>query len=270
MMYTIGEFSKMTGLTVKTLRFYHEQGVLEPSRVEGGSGYRFYGPEKIETARVISALRELEFPIAEIREILGQCDDDAGLLSSLEARQIELQERMRNDRRIARQLQSLVTREREAQTRMSEATYQIEEKTLPDVQIAAYRMTGKYRDCGQGFGKLGRAFGRHINGKPMMLCHDGEYREDDANFEVAMPVRKGQSSGDMEVRTLPGGRCLSLLHKGPYEELPRAYEKIIAHAKQQSLTFTLPTREVYIKGPGMIFRGNPKKYLTEIQLMLEE
>ena len=53
-MFSIGEFSKMTGLTVKTLRFYHDQGILEPSHVESGSGYRFYAPAKVETARVIA------------------------------------------------------------------------------------------------------------------------------------------------------------------------------------------------------------------------
>ena len=56
---SIGEFSKATGLTVKTLRFYHEQGLLEPSSVDDQSGYRYYRPEKIEVARVITLLREL-------------------------------------------------------------------------------------------------------------------------------------------------------------------------------------------------------------------
>lgn len=41
-MLSIGEFSRATGLTVKTLRFYHEQGILVPSQVDSGSGYRFY------------------------------------------------------------------------------------------------------------------------------------------------------------------------------------------------------------------------------------
>ena len=44
----------------------------------------------------------------------------------------------------------------------------------------------------------------------------------------------------------------------------------LQYARRQGLDIQLPTREVYIKGPGMIFKGNPKKYLTEIQLPIAE
>ncbi len=50
-MFSIGEFSKLTGLTVKTLRFYHEQGLLKPSAVDDQTGYRYYAADKIEAAR---------------------------------------------------------------------------------------------------------------------------------------------------------------------------------------------------------------------------
>jgi len=46
-MYSIGEFSQVTGLTIKTLRFYHEQGVLAPSRVDPHSGYRYYDDQQM-------------------------------------------------------------------------------------------------------------------------------------------------------------------------------------------------------------------------------
>jgi DNA-binding transcriptional MerR regulator len=67
--FTIGDFSKITGLTVKTLRFYHEQGLLEPSAVDAETGYRYYDRSKIEAARVITCLRSLDFTLEEIREI---------------------------------------------------------------------------------------------------------------------------------------------------------------------------------------------------------
>ena len=71
-MYSIGDFSKMTGLTVKTLRFYHEQGILPPAHIDGQSGYRYYAARQVETARVIAELRRLEFSIKQIAEILDQ------------------------------------------------------------------------------------------------------------------------------------------------------------------------------------------------------
>ena len=136
--------------------------------------------------------------------------------------------------------------------------------------VASVQMNGKYSDCGIGFGKIGKGFGRHICGKAMMILHDGEHRDGDANFEAIMPVKKGESTDEIQVYELPGGRCLSVMHLGPYEEIGESYGKILKHAKDHGIEHAPPSREVYHKGPGMIFRGNPKKYLTEIQLMIQE
>ena len=84
-----------------------------------------------------------------------------------------------------------------------------------------------------------------------------------------MPVKGGQSKDGIEVRELPGGRCVSLLHKGPYEQLSRSYEQALAYVKQHGHKLVAPCREVYLKGPGIFFKGNPKTYLTELQLMIE-
>jgi effector-binding domain-containing protein len=140
---------------------------------------------------------------------------------------------------------------------------------LGKVLVAGVRMKGKYSDCGKGFAQLGRRFGRHICGKPMMLIYDHEYKEDDADFEPCMPVRKGESTDAIAVRELPSGRCVTLMHQGPYTELGRSYAKILDYVKQKGYEVVSPCREVYIKGPGMIFKGNPKKYLTEIQMMVK-
>jgi effector-binding domain-containing protein len=66
-------------------------------------------------------------------------------------------------------------------------------------------------------------------------------------------------------RTLPGGRCATLAHKGAYSELSRSYKQISEYIKSENLKPVLPSREIYLKGPGIIFKGNPKNYLTEIQ-----
>jgi effector-binding domain-containing protein len=144
----------------------------------------------------------------------------------------------------------------------------VQHKSVEPILIAAIRMTGKYSDAGKGFSQLGRNFGRYICGKAMMLHHDSEYKENDANYEVCMPVRKGESTERIEVRELAGGQCISLIHTGPYDQIGPAYEKITEFAQQQEYQITSPTREVYLKGPGMIFKGNPQKYVTEIQMLI--
>ncbi len=72
-MFTIGDFSKITGLTVKTIRFYHEKGLLTPTCVDEQTGYRYYDRSKVERARAIAHLRSLDLSIEEIGEILRTC-----------------------------------------------------------------------------------------------------------------------------------------------------------------------------------------------------
>lgn len=136
--------------------------------------------------------------------------------------------------------------------------------------VAALRMNGKYSDAGKGFSQLGKRFSRHICGKALMLHYDPEYKESDASYEVCMPIRKGKSTDNIEVRELAGGPCLSLIHTGPYDQIGPAYIKIIEFARQQEYQIEAPTREIYLKGPGMILKGNPKKYVTEIQMLIKE
>ena len=262
---SIGEFSRISGLTIKALRFYHEQSLLIPERIDPGSGYRFYSPDQAETARLICGLRDLQFPVRQIREIIDQADDETDLLDALQQKRIAVSERIAADRETHRQLTQLISDIRKTRRLMNSQTFAIEQKSVPSIQIAALRMHAPYQQCGDGFKKLGRAFGRHICGKAMLLCYDEEYREV-ANYEVAMPVRGGASHDEFEVRELPACTCLSLVHKGPYDSLSRSYEKLVAHAKASGVTIERPTREVYLKGPGMIFRGNPDNYLTEIQM----
>ncbi len=100
-MYTIGEFSRITGLSVKTLRFYHEQGLLVPSSIDEQTGYRYYAPAKIEVAAVITRLRKLDLSLAEIAELL-RSDDDGDVLGLLERQRSVIEQKLRQYLCIAR------------------------------------------------------------------------------------------------------------------------------------------------------------------------
>jgi DNA-binding transcriptional MerR regulator/effector-binding domain-containing protein len=265
--YSIGEFSQVTGLSVKTLRFYHEKGILVPSSVDEVTGYRFYDASKVEKARVIMRLRQMEFSIEDITSVLGECTDEADILNYLERQKAALQQRIREDRDIVRSLNEIITKEQSARQILEAGNFAVEEKTVEPVLIAGIRLKGKYPDIGAGFARLGKAVGRYICGKALCLYYDGEYREEDANFEPCFPIRKEVAAEGVTVRTLPGGRCLTLMHRGPYDQLGRSYAKILRQANERELKFALPTREVYVKGPGVIFKGNPQNYLTQIQLL---
>ena len=265
-MFAIGEFSRITGLSVKTLRFYHEIGLLVPAVVDPSTGYRRYDARNVEAARAIAALRALDFPLEEVGEILRSHGDEADLIDLLQRQKERLRDRIQREKGLLSSIDGIIQNEKEARRLMEDASYKVEEKEIGAVLIAAIRMRGKYSDCGKGFAQLGKRAGRWIRGKPLCLYHDCEYKEDDADFETCFPVRPGVKADGVAVRELPGGRFVSLLHRGPYEELGRSYEKALAYAKERGHEVLLPTREVYIKGPGMIFKGNPRKYLTEILL----
>ena len=273
-MIGIGEFSKMTGLTVKALRFYHREGVLEPARIDEKTGYRYYAPGQIEVARIVRRLRDLDFPVSDVAEIVGHFEDESDILEFLVRQNQVIGEKERRFGEIRNALEAIIRREQEAKMSLSGEGFEVKDAVLPPLRIAGYRMSGSYRDCGRGFAALGRKFGRKITGKARMLIYDDEYRENDADFEACFPVKDVADSSDGEgpisVRDLPGGRAATLMHRGPYEDLSPSYEKLLRWIADQGLQPRTPSREVYHKGPGMILKGNPQKYLTELQIPVAE
>ena len=141
---------------------------------------------------------------------------------------------------------------------------------MPGVSSFFWRSLKDPVASGCGGRPRSQSLGRHLAGKPLCLYYDGEYREDDADFEPCFPIRREVAVAGVSVRTLPGGRGLTLIHRGPYDQLGRSYAKILQHANERKINLALPTREVYVKGPGLIFKGNPKNYLTEIQLPFKD
>lgn len=269
-LFSIGEFSQITGLSVKALRFYDENGLLPPASVDSATGYRHYNAASVERARIISRLRELQFSLDDIRRVLSECEDDVQLISHFQRQLRTIQERLRMNQKTAKALEKAIGDETEAADLTRTKRFSIEEKTVPSIIVAGIKMTGRYEECGHGFKTLAGKMGRHISGKPLCLYYDGEFREEDANFEPCFPLRREAASVEgITVRTLPATRCITLIHQGPYRQLGRAYKAILSELHERGLTPDLPSRETYLKGPGMIFKGNPKNYLTEIQIPIK-
>lgn len=269
MLLSIGEFSRATALTPKTLRHYHERGVLIPTHVDPSTGYRYYDASAIERARAIKLLRGLEVPLDEVRAILTECSDDADALRFLEAHREVVIGKLAHLQSIAQTLTTMIESEKAALA-ASRDNFDVEEKDVPDQLVAGIRTTGRFDAAGPLYKKLGRAAGFGIAGKAAMLIYDEAYKEDGADFEPLFPVRKASDLGsEIHVRELPGGRALCLRHRGPYDTSNVAYRRIYKACVERGLRPMVPSREVYLKGPGMLFKGNPAKYLTEIQVFVE-
>ncbi|MEU3449170.1 MerR family transcriptional regulator [Streptomyces thermolilacinus] len=83
-MRSIGEMARDSGLGVSALRFYDRAGVLVPAWVAPDSGYRWYGPEQVDEARLLARLRRAGMPLADIRLVLaGWSGADTGLVRQL-------------------------------------------------------------------------------------------------------------------------------------------------------------------------------------------
>ncbi len=142
-MFTIGEFSKIAGLSVKTLRFYHEAGILTPSAIDDQSGYRYYADDKIELARLISYLRSLEFSLDEIRELLRHEDDEVEVLDIITRRKSALEAKIRKYRKAVQSLEQFLSEEKRS-TVMAQSHFEVVEKELDPLLVGGIRMKGKY------------------------------------------------------------------------------------------------------------------------------
>jgi DNA-binding transcriptional MerR regulator len=265
-LFSVGEFSKITGLSIKAVHLYHEKGLLTPALIDSQTGYRYFDGRNVEQARTIRKLREMSFSLEEIRIVLGNFEDEILLLDVLESKREQIRAQLSHLKGIAELLDAIIASEKEART-MADTNVVVQEKQLEPLLVAGKRWKGRYEDSGSAFAELGKKVGRWMAGKPMNLYYDAEFKEDDADIQSCVPLRtKPQNPDGLLVQELPGGKFISLIHRGPYAEMGKSYERLFAYLHQKGLRAQLPSREVYLKGPGMIFRGNPKNYLTEIQI----
>ena len=90
---TIGEFSRLTHLSVKALRHYHDIGLLEPTVIDADTGYRRYAVDQVGTAQLIRRLRGLQMPIPQVLAVVTASDEvtrDAAIREHLRRMEREL------------------------------------------------------------------------------------------------------------------------------------------------------------------------------------
>ncbi|MEQ8175694.1 MAG: GyrI-like domain-containing protein [Syntrophomonadaceae bacterium] len=269
-MYQIGDFSIISRLTIKTLRYYHECGLLEPCLIDPESGYRYYDEKCLERAMTIQELKNLDFSIKEIKDILDNCQDDSELLDYMANKQKEIASKMANYENMDKKLAAFIKQTRQAEeVQDMNKNSEIVIKNIPDTLIASIRFRGRYEDAGVYFPRLYKLCGRHASGSPFFLYFDPDYKEENADIEACVPVKTPVEGDGMRSRTLKGGQAITIIHKGPYENLGGSYKKLIDYINQTGLKIIAPSREVYLKGPGMILPRSPRKFLTEIQMLVE-
>ena len=265
-MYNIGTFSRITGLTVKALRLYHERGILEPRFVDEKSGYRYYNREDASRARVVVALKAMDCSLSEIRHVMDHCADESDLVGFLTTKREALQAEIARLRDISSVIDRIINREKEV-TKMKEEGFEVEVKRVDPQLVISHRWTGAWMEIGEVVLKLRGAAEKEISGSVVNLCFNDEYKELDADIEVCMPLSQAVES-PWTCRTLEGGEFATLLHRGPFETLGESYLRVFDWIEASGRKATLPTRQVVHKGPGPLLEGDPNNYLTEVQVPL--
>jgi len=265
-MLTIGEFSASTRLTVKALRMYHDEGLIVPERTDPTTGYRYYGEAAWQRAQSVKMLRDLGFSHHELKTILQECRDDADLGIFLKKRLEAVDDELMRMRAIRDRIAVHLQTEKEMNMK---ATSEIKDTVIPRIIVCTLRYKGLYGDMGKYFGPLFKKAGRYASGPAMAFYHDPEYREDDADIEPALPVKKEVTLDGIVCRIVPETRVLSVLHCGSYETLGDSYKKLYEAIASAGLRAFTPSSEIYLKGPGMIFKRDPKNFVTEIRIPVE-
>jgi DNA-binding transcriptional MerR regulator len=270
MRYQIGDFSTISRLSIKTLRYYHEYGILEPTHIDEESGYRYYDEGSLQRAAIIQELKSLDFPLKDIKDILDRCSDDVDLVALATEKYAEIASKITRYGEMQKKLDAFIKQTKQTEdNKMTNIDTQIITKEVPELLVASIRFTGKYQDVSGPFKKLFRACGRHCAGNPMCLYYDNEYKDSDADIEACVPVKVPIVANEITCRTLEAGRVVAIIHRGAYERLGESYKALIDHINRDGLTVVGPCREIYIKGPGIILPRSPKKFITEIQMFLD-
>jgi effector-binding domain-containing protein len=275
---TIGKFSQITSLSPRALRLYDEKGLLSPKR-DRFNNYRFYTSEQIEPGLKIRTLSWMGFSCAEIEEILGYLDKPAGH----EARIEELFKRRLAQTQI--EIQKLKKVEEVLQGKKAiEVLYMTSTepviKEVPEVRVISKHGTGAPQEVIPGligavmqqiFSPANQRGNVNISG-PITLLFNGEtlirtpeeWGKAPLEWEIAVPI-VGRISVEpgFDVKTLPGGKMLTVLYTGPYHEVGGAYTKAIDYIGSHGLQVIGPCRESYLNDPQQVPES---KLMTEIQI----
>lgn len=260
-MYKIGEFSRITKMSIKALRYYDKEGILVPAEREDESAYRLYDSNSYERAMLIKKLRDFQFSISEIKDVIDLCNNETDLQYILNEKKEHIQREIDIKEKLIKKISDAIEDNNKEMNIMM--NYDITIKEIPEIIVASIRYKDRYENCGSYIGKLYKALKGNASGGCINLYYDKEYAEI-ADIESCIPVKKAINDPKISCRRLPKIKAISTIHKGSYESSSHAYKALIDYARQHHLETTTPTREIHIKGPGMIFKGNPNKYITEI------
>ncbi|WP_028935305.1 MerR family transcriptional regulator [Pseudonocardia spinosispora] len=242
---TIGDFSRMTYLSVKALRHYHDIGLLEPAAVDPASGYRLYQPDQVATAQVIRRLRDLDMPLDAVRTVLRAPD--------LDARNTAIVEHLHGMERRLEQLSSTVTSLRVLLERPS-VPIEVEYRSATPVHVLAITgrvsMADSYAWLDQAQEEISAALTAldvRRTGPDGALYFNDFFENDAGNVTAFVPITGSVSTpGRIQAVELPAVELAVTVHHGTSAQIDRTYGALGTYVAQRAVGVTGPIREHYL------------------------
>lgn len=253
-LFSIGEFSCATHLSVKALRHYHDVGLLEPVAVDPASGYRSYSVAQVPVAQIIRRLRDLEMPIDQVRAVL-----DASAGGNTDAR----------DRVILAHLQQMEQRLEQTQASVASlrallegapSALAVESRDLAASAALAVRATVAWDDAeawlAESFDRLHGAraeWGVPAAGPDGALYAPEFFHAHVGEVTAFVPVRDvpvPDPSVPVEPLELPASRVVVAVHEGSFAELDRTYAALGSYVTARAIGRPGPIREHYLDVDG--------------------
>lgn len=245
---TIGDFSRMTHLSVKALRHYHDVGLLEPAEVDRSSGYRLYDAGQVPIAQVIRRFRDLGMPVEAVKSVLD-APDVATRNRVIVAHLERMEDQLEQTKATVASLRAVLEAPRthapvEYRTVGPTATLAIRERvTMADLEGW---WSGAFEELRKAIGDAGV-----MRAGPDGCCYPNEmFAEEEGEMVAFVPVQGlAHLSGRVEALELPGVELAVMLHEGSYHELDQTYGALGTHVAERAIGVDGPIRELYVVSP---------------------
>jgi DNA-binding transcriptional MerR regulator len=246
--FAIGDFSRATHLTVKTLRHYHETGLLQPALVDPQTGYRRYTTEQVPVAQIIRRFRDLDMPLDVIRAVLSAPDVPT-----------------RNEL-IAAHLKRLESELARTQGAVASLRNLLEHPVLPvnigrrradQVNAAAISEVVATKDALSWYlGALGElraalsAQRKIATGPAGGIFSNAIFSHARGEATVFIPCEGTvRAIGRVTARVVPAVELATIVHAGSHANIDLAYGSLATYVTEHTLAVEGPLREYYLVGP---------------------
>lgn len=266
-MFKISEFSRLVRVSPRMLRHYEKCGLFYPAEIDKFTGYRQYGAAQIPLISNIVKLRDMGFSIDEIGEVLPHMENPDYMDRVLRTKMAVVRLSITAEQE---KLDMLIEMSDNVRKEKKIMVYEVKLQELPSIKVLTLRSTiPQYRDEGILWEKLGKFMGE--NGIVMAdngysTYFDEEYKENDPDVEIAIPVEKlGESNGEFIYKEYPPIQLAATVRfSGPFDGgYDAGCEKLASWMEENGYEFAGNLRGHTIVSP--MDEENPEKWLTELQ-----